>query len=99
MVYNIDGSKITPNNEKTILAVYIGVENFNKYKAVATMSSVKRAIEQSFNSTEKDDTMVFIYLPSDHWDIKVLSPKNLYLTEEEINKFKDTFNKFIENNE
>ena len=42
--------------------------------------------------------MVFIYLPSDHNDIKLLNPADSFLTEEDINKFKIAFNNFIESN-
>lgn len=42
--------------------------------------------------------MVFIYLPSDHNDIKILNPADSFLTEKDINKFKKAFNNFIESN-
>lgn len=98
MNYNIDGSKLTKNNEKCILVAYVNTDTMSREKGMVLLNSFKNTIEKSFNSIETDDTMVFIYLPSDHNDIKVLNPANSFLTEEDINKYKEALNNFIENN-
>ena len=95
-IYNINGSKVTKNNEKSILVAYIDTYGLSRKSEMLLVNSFKNEIEKSFNSIETDDTMVFIYLPSDHWDIKILTPANL--TEEDINKYKEALNNFIENN-
>ena len=98
MDYNINGSKVTKNNEKCILVAYVNTSEMSRERGMVLLNSFKNTIEKSFNSTETDDTMVFIYLPSDHNDIKVLNPANSFLTEEDINKYKEALNNFIENN-
>ena len=97
-MYNANGTKITKNNEKCILVAYINTYGMSREKGMRLLISYKNIIEQSFNSIETDDTMVFIYFPSDHDDIKVLNPANSFLTEEDINKYKEALNHFIENN-
>lgn len=97
-MYNINGTKITKNNEKCILVVYVNTSEMSREKGMVLLNCFKHTIEKSFNSIETDDTMVFIYLPSDHNDIKVLNPANSFLTEEDINKYKEALNNFIENN-
>ena len=97
-MYNINGTEITKNNEKCILVAYVNTFALSREKGMALLYSFKNTLEKSFNSTEIDDTMVFIYLPSDHNDIKILNPANSFLTEEDINKYKEAFNNFIENN-
>lgn len=95
---NINDSKITKNNEKCILVAYVNTSTMSREKGTQLLNIFKNAIEKSFNSIETDDTMVFIYLPSDHNDIKILNPANSFLTEEDINRYKEAFNNFIENN-
>lgn len=97
-MYNINGTKITKNNEKCILVAYVNTSNTSRERGMTLLNSFKNTIEKSFNSIETDDTMVFIYLPSDHYDIKVLNPANSFLTEEDINKYKEALNNFIETN-
>ena len=97
-IYNINGSKVTKNNEKSILVAYIDTYGLSRKSEMLLVNSFKNEIEKSFNSIETDDTMVFIYLPSDHNDIKILNPTNSFLTEEDINKYKEALNNFIENN-
>ena len=87
---------MTKNNEKCILVVYVDVYSLDRADAIRLYNEFANIIEKSFNSVEIDDTMVFIYLPSDHNDIKLLNPADSFLTEEDINKFKKAFNNFIE---
>ena len=89
---------MTKNNEKCILVVYVDVYSLDRADAIRLYNEFANIIEKSFNSVEIDDTMVFIYLPSDHNDIKLLNPADSFLTEEDINKFKKAFNNFIESN-
>ena len=89
---------MTKNNEKCILVVYVDVYSLDRADAIRLYNEFANIIEKSFNSIEIDDTMVFIYLPSDHNDIKILNPADSFLTEEDINKFKKAFNNFIESN-
>ena len=89
---------MTKNNEKCILVAYVNVYSLDREDAVRLFNEFANIIEKSFNSIEIDDTMVFIYLPSDHNDIKILNPADSFLTEEDINKFKKAFNNFIESN-
>ena len=89
---------MTKNNEKCILVVYVDVYSLDRANAIRLYNEFANIIEKSFNSIEIDDTMVFIYLPSDHNDIKLLNPADSFLTEEDINKFKIAFNNFIESN-
>lgn len=89
---------MTKNNEKCILVVYVDVYSLDRADAIRLFNEFANIIEKSFNSIEIDDTMVFIYLPSDHNDIKILNPADSFLTEEDINKFKIAFNNFIESN-
>lgn len=97
-MYNINGTKITKNNEKCILVAYVNTSETSRERGMTLLNSFKNTIEKSFNSIETDDTMVFIYLPSDHWDIKVLNPANSFLTEEDINKYKEALNNFLKTN-
>ena len=94
---NINGIQLTKNCEKCILVCYVDSSNLSKERTCQLLNNVKSTIEKDFNNTETDDTMVFIYLPSNHFDIKVLTPANSFLTEEDINKYKEAFNNFIEN--
>lgn len=89
---------MTKNNEKCILVVYVDVYSLDRGDAIRLYNEFANIIEKRFNSIEIDDTMVFIYLPSDHNDIKILNPADSFLTEEDINKFKIAFNNFIESN-
>ena len=89
---------MTKNNEKCILVVYVDVYSLDRADAIRLYNEFANIIEKNFNSIEIDDTMVFIYLPSDHNDIKLLNPADSFLTEEDINKFKIAFNNFIESN-
>ena len=89
---------MTKNNEKCILVVYVNIYSLDRADAIRLYNEFANIIEKSFNSIEIDDTMVFIYLPSDHNDIKLLNPADSFLTEEDINKFKKAFNNFIESN-
>lgn len=76
----------------------IYIYSLDREDVIRLFNEFANAIEKSFNSIEIDDTMVFIYLPSDHNDIKILNPADSFLTEEDINKFKKAFNNFIESN-
>ena len=89
---------MTKNNEKCILVAYVDIYTLDRQDAIRLFNEFANIIEKNFNSIEIDDTMVFIYLPSDHNDIKILNPADSFLTEEDINKFKKAFNNFIENN-
>ena len=89
---------MTKNNEKCILVAYVNISKLDRKDAIQLFNEFANKIEKSFNSIEIDDTMVFICLPSDHNDIKILNPANSFLTEEDINKFKMAFNNFIESN-
>ena len=89
---------MTKNNEKCILVCYVDVYSLDRADFIRLYNEFANTIEKNFNSIEIDDTMVFIYLPSDHNDIKLLNPADSFLTEEDINKFKIAFNNFIESN-
>ena len=89
---------MTKNNEKCILVAYVDIYTLDRQNAIRLFNEFANIIEKNFNSIEIDDTMVFIYLPSDHNDIKILNPADSFLTEEDINKFKKAFNNFIESN-
>ena len=85
------------NYRKSILVTYVNVEKIPRYKACVLLTEVDNYIRRQFESADRDRTMAFLTLPSDHTEVKVFRQCDLKVSDEEIqevqNKIKEMLNK------
>ena len=65
------------NCEKSILVVYVNVENIGREKAMVMLNQIKQHIEMQFKNEKEinDDSLVIIVLPSDKMDVQLLNAR------------------------
>ena len=85
------------NCEKSILVVYLNVENISREKGMNLLVQIKNHIEKEFNNEKEinDDSLKIIVLPSNKTEIQLLNaryPDYKTITEFCNKKIEDFFN-------
>lgn len=65
------------NCEKSILVVYVNVENFGREKGMIALAQIRNHIESQFINEKEinDDSLVIIVLPSNKMDVQLLNAR------------------------
>ena len=65
------------NCEKSILVIYVNVENIGREKGMAMLINIKEYIKKEFYNEKEinDDSLVIIVLPSDKMDVQLLNAR------------------------
>ena len=65
------------NCEKSILVVYVNVENLGREKGIMLLTRIKDHIESQFINEKEinDDSLVIIVLPSNKMDVQLLNAR------------------------
>ena len=65
------------NCEKSILVIYVNVENIGREKGMAMLINIKEYIKKEFYNEKEinDDSLVIIVLPSDKMEVQLLNAR------------------------
>lgn len=86
---------MTKNCDKSILVIYLDVENFSRGQMVEVLEYTKRA----FNPMSEDDSMVILVFPSDRTEVKLFNLNCLNVTDEEIKEVEEHIKNIKEKDE
>ena len=90
---------MTKNCDKSILVIYLDVENVSRQHARLEMVEVLEYTKGAFNPMSEDDSMVILVFPSDRTEVKLFNPNCLNVTDEEIKEVEEHIKNINEKDE